>query len=480
MDYTNLTLLEASNLLKEGKVKSTTLVEQCFKQIEKTKHLNALNSVYKDLALEQAKKIDKEREQGKVLQALAGVPIVVKDNISVKGMKNTCSSRILSNYTAVYDATVIKKLQQAGAIVIAKANMDEFAMGSSNENSAFGPVLNPVNEEYVPGGSSGGSAASVKANQCYASLGTDTGGSVRQPASYCGLVGLKPTYGLVSRYGVVSFGSSFDQVGTFTKSVKDSAIMLNTLAGHDELESTSAKKQPQDYLKAIKDNIKGLKIGISPEYFNLGMDKEVKQNIEKAIDFFKENGAEVVDVHLPDIKASLAVYYVLSSAEVASNLGRFDGIRYGVRQVGKDLTNIYTNTRTEGFGKEVKRRIMLGNFVLSSGYNEAYYKKSEDVRTVLKEEFVKAFDSCDVILTPTSPTPAFKLGEKTKDHIKMYLNDVYTVAVNTIGIPAISVPCGENSEKMPIGLQLIANHFNEATLFNIANYFENNFNKEAK
>lgn len=479
MDYTKLSLLEASKLLHEGKVTSTELVEACFEQINKTQHLNALNSTYKEVALLEAKKIDKRRQKGEQLPILAGIPIVVKDNISVNGMLNTCSSKFLENYTAIYDATVIKNLKTEGAIIIAKANMDEFAMGSSNENSAFGPVLNPVNEAYVPGGSSGGSTVSVKANQCFASLGTDTGGSVRQPASFCGIVGLKPTYGLVSRYGVIAFGSSFDQVGTLTRTVKDSAVMLSAIAGYDEKENTSAKREKIDYLNAIKDNIKGLKIGIAKEFFGLGMDEDVKQNIENAIEFYKQNGAKLVDIHLPNIGDSLPVYYVLSSAEASSNLGRFDGIRFGKREEGKDLIQTYFNSRTKGFGKEVKRRIMLGNFVLSSGYHDAYYKKAEAVRALLKQEFAVAFESCDIILTPTSPSVAFKLGEKTSDHIKMYLNDIYTVAVNVIGVPAISVPCGENQIGLPIGLQLIAKHFDEVTLLSVANYFEEHF-KEGK
>jgi aspartyl-tRNA(Asn)/glutamyl-tRNA(Gln) amidotransferase subunit A len=479
MDYTKLSLLEASNLLKNKEVTSVQLVEACFEQIEKTKHLNALNSTYKEFALKEAQKIDDMRKAGKNLPLLAGIPVVVKDNISVNGMLNTCSSKFLENYHAVYDATVVKNLKEQGAIIIAKANMDEFAMGSSNENSAFGPVLNPVNEAYVPGGSSGGSAASVAANQAYASLGTDTGGSVRQPASYCGVVGIKPTYGLVSRYGVVSFASSFDQVGTLTKTVKDGAIMLSALAGHDEQETTSSKQLKIDYLSKITGSIKGLKIGIAKEFFGLGMDEDVSQNIQKAIEFYKENGAEIVDIHLPDIGASLPVYYVLSSAEASSNLARFDGIRYGKREDANHLEQIYFNSRTKGFGREVKRRIMLGNFVLSSGYCDAYYKKAEEVRALLRQEFLEAFKECDLILTPTTPSVAFKLGEKTKDHIKMYLNDIYTVVINTIGVPAISIPSGKNSEGLPIGLQLIAKHFDEATLLNAADYFEQNY-KEGK
>ena len=479
MNYTNLSLLEVSTLLQQKKVTSVELVEACFSEIEqKNSDINALNSVYKEYALCEAKKIDEKRKNGEKLDILAGVPIIVKDNISVTGMLNTCSSKFLENYHAVYDATVIEKLKQSGAIILAKANMDEFAMGSSNENSAFGAVKNPVNTKFVPGGSSGGSAASVKANFAYGALGTDTGGSVRQPASFCGVVGLKPTYGLVSRYGVVAFGSSFDQVGTLTKTVKDSAVMLNAISGYDPRENTSVKQEKVDYLKQITGNINGLKIGIAKEFFGLGMDEDVKQAMDNAISFYKNNGAKIIDIHLPNISVGLPVYYVLSSAEAASNLGRFDGIRYGKREKGDNLVDIYVNSRTHGFGREVKRRIMLGNFVLSSGYYDAYYKKGEQVRTLLKQEFENAFSTCDVILTPTSPSVAFKLGEKTNDHIKMYLSDIYTVVVNVIGSPAISIPCGRGNNNMPIGLQLIGKHFDEGTILNAADYFETNNYKE--
>ncbi|MGD9900984.1 MAG: Asp-tRNA(Asn)/Glu-tRNA(Gln) amidotransferase subunit GatA [Spirochaetales bacterium] len=481
MDYTKLSILEVSALLQSGKVTSEELVEQSFKNIEKNKDLNALNSTYYEEAIKEAKRIDALRKSGESLPLLAGIPVVLKDNISVKGYKNTCSSKFLKDYVAVYDATVTTRLKENGAIIIAKANMDEFAMGSSNENSAFGPVLNPVNRAYVSGGSSGGSTVSVASYEAYGALGTDTGGSVRQPASFCGVVGLKPTYGLVSRYGVVAFGSSFDQVGTLTRTVKDGAIMLNALAGHDINESTSANRPKVDYLKEIKGDIKGLRIGIAKEFFGLGMDEDVKLQIEKAIEFYKSHGAQIVDIELKNIGASLPVYYVLSSAEASSNLGRFDGVRYGTRsEKVSNLHELYLNSRTEGFGKEVKRRIMLGNFVLSSGYYDAYYKKAEKVRELLKEEFNDAFEKCDVILTPTSPSVAFKLGEKSNDHIKMYLSDIYTVVVNTIGVPAISVPCGNNENGLPIGMQLIAKHFDEGKLFNAADYFEKHFNGEGK
>ena len=473
MEFLDKSLTEIIKDLNDNVVTSEQLVLMCKQRVEETKDLNALNSTYFDDALEKAKQIDIKRKNGVKLGRLAGVPIVIKDNINKIGTKTTCSSKLLENYESVFDATVVKKLENEDAIIIAKANMDEFAMGSSNENSAFGPVKNPVNPEYVPGGSSGGSAASVKAKQCFASLGTDTGGSVRQPSSYCGVVGIKPTYSRVSRYGVVAFASSLDQVGPITRTVEDNALMLEILAGYDENENTSSKMPVPNYYENLSDSIKGLKIGIAKEYFALGMDKEVQDAVDSAIDFYKQNGAEIVDVGLKNIDLALSTYYVLSSAEASSNLGRYDGIRYGVRANNyKDLEDIYTQTRTQGFGKEVKRRIMLGNFVLSSGYFDAYYKKAQKVQQLLKSEFEECFNKCDVLISPVSPTTAFKLGEKTNDHIKMYLNDIYTVPVNVVGVPAISFPCGKDSKGLPIGLQLIGKMFDEQTLYNLANYFE--------
>lgn len=473
MDYTKLSLLEVSKKIHNKEVTSQEVTNQIIQNILANKKLNALNSYNFDEALQTAKLVDQKIANGEVLPMLAGVPIVVKDNINVKGTKTTCSSKFLENYISVYDATVIQKLKQQYAIIIAKANMDEFAMGSSNENSAFGPVLNPVDNSRVPGGSSGGSACSVGAYECYGALGTDTGGSIREPASFCGVVGLKPTYGRVSRYGVVAFASSLDQVGPLTRTVKDNAIMLSAIAGYDPNETTSAKVDVPNYLLQIKDSIKGIKIGIAKEFFALGMDAEVESAVKNAIEFYKQNGAEIVDVSLKDIDLALSAYYIISSAEATSNLDRFDGIRYGVRAKDyKDLVDLYYKSRTEGFGKEVKRRIMLGNFVLSSGYYDAYYKKAKKVQQLIKDSFDEAFKKCDVLLAPTSPTVAFKLGEKTNDHIKMYLSDVYTVPVNIVGSPAISFPCAKNSEGLPIGLQLIGKKFDEATLYTLANYFE--------
>lgn len=473
MDYTKLSLLEISKKIHSREVTSEEVTLQIIEKIKSTQNLNALNSFNFENALEDAKKIDEKLANGEKLPVLAGVPIVIKDNINIKGLKTTCSSKMLENYVSIYDATVVEKLKSQGAIIVGKANMDEFAMGSSNENSAFGPVLNPHDTTRVPGGSSGGSAASVAAHQCYASLGTDTGGSIRQPSSFCGVVGLKPTYGRVSRYGVVAFASSLDQVGPITRTVKDNAIMLSAIAGYDPKETTSEQIDVPDYLNEIKDNIKGLKIGVAKEFFALGMDEEVQKVINNAIEFYKANGAEIVEVSLKDIDLALSAYYIISSAEATSNLDRFDGIRYGFRaKEYSDLVDLYYKTRTQGFGKEVKRRIMLGNFVLSSGYYDEYYGKAKKAQQAISTEFEKAFESCDVLLSPTSPSVAFKIGEKSNDHIKMYLSDVYTVPVNIAGLPAISFPCAKDHDGMPIGLQLIGKKFDEATLYTLANYFE--------
>ncbi len=473
MEILEKSLTEIIKDLNSGVVTSQQLVLMCKEKIEQTKNLNALNSTCFEDALIRAKEIDDKRSRGEKVGKLAGAPIVIKDNINKIGTKTTCSSKLLENYESVYNATVVEKLESEDAVIIGKANMDEFAMGSSNENSAFGVVHNPVDFERVPGGSSGGSAASVKANQCFASLGTDTGGSVRQPASLCGVVGLKPTYSRVSRYGVVAFASSLDQVGPLTKTAEDSALMLEVLAGYDEKENTSSKKPVPEYSKNLAQSIKGKKIGIAKEYFALGMNSEVESAVKNAIEFYKQNGAEIVEVSLKNIDLALSTYYVLSSAEASSNLGRYDGIRYGVRAKEFDsLEDLYIKTRTQGFGKEVKRRIMLGNFVLSSGYFDAYYKKAQKVQQLLKQEFDECFKKCDVLLSPVSPTTAFKIGEKMNDHISMYLSDIYTVPVNVVECPAISFPCGKDSKGLPIGLQLIANKFDEQTLFDLASYFE--------
>ena len=406
---------------------------------------------------------------------LAGIPIGIKDNICTRGVKTTCASKMLENFVSPYDATVTEKLNKAGLISLGKLNMDEFAMGGSNEHSYFKKTKNPWNLNKVPGGSSGGSAAAVAAEMVPWALGSDTGGSIRQPASFCGIVGLKPTYGLVSRYGLVAFASSLDQIGTLTKDVKDSALLLNVIAGHDEKDTTSVNKPKEDYLQALTNNVKGLKIGVPIEYFGEGINNEVKDSINQVIEKYRELGATVENCSLNVAEYALATYYIIACAEASSNLGRFDGIRYGYRtQNYQNLKDIYRNSRSEGFGAEVKRRIILGTYVLSSGYYDAYYKKAQQVRTLVKKEFAKNFAKYDVILTPTSSNVAFDLGSKINDPLEMYLADLCTVPVNIAGLPGISVPCGLNSEGMPIGFQLIGKPFDEATILNAAYTYEQN------
>ena len=460
MNYLDMNLWQVKELLDKGEVTSEQLTSMCFEQIEKTKEINALLSLCKESALKTAKEIDEKRKKGEKLGALAGIPVVLKDNINYINTKTTCASKFLENWVSPFTATCAQKLIDAGAVIIGKANMDEFAMGSSTENSAFGVTKNPCNTAYVPGGSSGGSAASVASKQCFASLGTDTGGSIREPASFCGVVGLKPTYGRVSRSGVVAFASSLDQVGSFTRCAKDSAIMLSVLAGKDELDMTSSSVEVKNYVQEIKGDVKGLKIGIAKQFFSDKLDDEVKTKIQNAISVLTKNGATTVEIDLPSIDVALAVYYIVSSAEAASNLARFDGIRYGVRAKNyEDLVDLYVKSRTQGFGKEVKRRIMLGNYVLSSGYFDAFYRKAKKVQKIIKQEFLEAF----------------KKGEKSDDHVAMYLNDIFTVPINIAGLPAMSIPCGVSEKNgMPIGMQIIAPHFEEGRIFNVADFYENN------
>lgn len=469
----NLSLLEIAKKLKNKEITSTELTKLCLKQIEDTKRINALISVDEQIALSYAKESD-ERILNGTARALEGVPIVVKDNICTTDYKTTCASVMLDNYTSPYEATVVTKLKEAGAVIIGKANLDEFAMGGSGENSAFGKTLNPVNEECVPGGSSSGSAASVASNICYGALGSDTGGSIRLPASFCGVVGVKPTYGSVSRRGLVAFASSLDQVGPLARTVKDCALLLDTIKGYDEKDGTSINRGHNSYLNEIGGSVKGLKIGVAKEYFGLPMNEEVKEAINNVIQFYKEAGAEIVDISLKNVDKALAVYYILSSAEAASNLSRYDGIKYGERaKDAESLLDIYYKSRSEGFGAEVKRRIMIGNYCLSSGYYDAYYKKALQVKEVLKKEFKEAFGGVDAIISPVSATPAFKFGAKSSP-LEMYLTDIYTVPVNIIGAPAISFPVALDKQGMPIGCQLIADSFNESVLFTLANCYEEN------
>lgn len=404
--------------------------------------------------------------------SLAGVPIAIKDNISLQGSETTCASKILKGYIAPYDATVIERLKKSGADIFAQCNMDEFAFGSSSETSAYGPVKNPWDITRVPGGSSGGSAAVVAADMAIASLGSDTGGSIRQPAAFCGVVGLKPTYGRVSRFGLIAFGSSFDQIGPFTKTIEDSAIMMNYLAGHDPKDSTSAPQAVPDYTKALKRDVKGLRIGLPKEYFIEGIDPEVEKSVRAAADVLKKLGAEIKPVTLPHTQYSVAVYYIVAVAEASSNLGRFDGVEYGLRASNATLRDLYFETRDAGFGQEAKRRILLGTFVLSAGYYEAYYLKGQKVRTLIRQDFEKAFQEVDVMLTPTAPTAAFKIGEKTNDPLSMYLSDIFTIPVNLAGVPALSMPCGFTSTGLPIGAQLIGRPFEEETIFHVGHALE--------
>jgi len=404
---------------------------------------------------------------------LSGIPIAIKDNMCIEGVETTCSSRILEGFIPPYTATAVQKLIDAGAILVPRANMDEFAMGSSTETSAFGPTRNPHNLEYVPGGSSGGSAVSVAGNEVIASLGSDTGGSIRQPAALCGVVGMKPTYGRVSRYGLIAFASSLDQIGPITKDITDCAILMNVISGYDPSDSTSANVPVPDFMKVLGQSVKGMKIGIPREYFIDGMDKEVSAAIQNAIKILQGQGAEMVDINLPHTEYAVAAYYILATAEASSNLARYDGVQYGHRtKEPASLIDMYFRTREEGFGPEVKRRIILGTYVLSAGYYDAYYLKALKVRTLISKDFSDAFKKVDVILTPTSPTPAFKIGERAEDPLQMYLSDIYTISVNLAGLPAVSLPCGKTKNKLPIGLQLIGKPFDEETIIKVGSAFE--------
>ncbi|HOJ50252.1 MAG TPA: Asp-tRNA(Asn)/Glu-tRNA(Gln) amidotransferase subunit GatA [Spirochaetota bacterium] len=467
-----MNIKDYKELYLSGEKRPIEVIDEIFKNIESDnkseKPLNAFISLRKEKALEEASVIND------FSKPLAGIPIAVKDNINVEGELTTCGSRILSNYRAIFDAFVIKKLKDAGAIIIGKTNMDEFAMGSSNETSYFGPVRNPHDRDRVPGGSSGGSAASV-ISFVPISLGSDTGGSIRQPASFCGVVGVKPTYGRVSRFGLVAFASSLDQIGPFARSVEDAAIVYNVIGGHDPMDSTSLNKDHEVNIDNIKKDIKGLRVGIPKEYFTGGINEEVEKGIKKSIEVLKELEAKIVDISLPHTEYAVATYYIIAPAEASSNLARFDGIRYGVREKADTLIETYKKTRGNGFGKEVKRRIMIGTYVLSSGYYDAYYLSAQKVRTLIRDDFKKAFDNVDVIISPTSPTTAFKIGEKIDDPISMYLSDIFTISANIAGIPAMSIPIGRDSKKLPIGIQIMSKWLDEETMFRVAYNLEKNF-----
>ena len=431
--------------------------------------LNAFLEIDREGALARATEIEKRGNAG----LLAGIPVAVKDNICVKGLQASCGSKILGDYHPPYNATVIERLTNAGAVIIGKTNCDEFAMGSSNENSAFGPVRNPWDTTKVSGGSSGGSATAVAAGIVPVALGSDTGGSVRQPASLCGVIGLKPTYGRNSRYGLVAFASSLDQIGVFAREVEDAARVLGVIAGRDPRDATTADVPVPDYSASLTGDLKGTRLGFPRALYGEGLDEEIKTAVENVVDVYRELGAEIVDVELPHAGYAIAVYYIIATAEASSNLARFDGVRYGFRaEDTPELRQMYRRTREEGFGPEVKRRIMLGTYVLSAGYYDAYYRKAQQVRTLIKNDFLEAFKRCDAIITPTTPTAAFAIGEKVDDPLAMYLNDIYTVTANLAGVPGISVPCGLSSERLPIGFQLVGPYWSEPTLFKLAHGYE--------
>jgi len=458
--------------LNSGLESCEAKTQQYLSTISRRKNLNAFLSVFEDEALSHARSVDKKIRSGNA-GPLAGMVVAVKDVICMKGKKTTCGSKVLENYEAIYDAAVIEKLRAADAIVIGKTNMDEFAMGSSTENSAFGPVKNPIDETRVPGGSSGGSAVAVAGGMSSTSLGSDTGGSIRQPAGLCGIFGMKPTYGRVSRYGLVAFASSFDQIGPFANSARDIAHILKVIAGHDDRDSTSAKISVPDYLAAMNREVKGMKIGLPKEYFNEALNPEIRSVLEKRIAQLKDHGAEFIDVSLPHSEYTIATYYILVTAEASSNLARYDGARYGYRsQKVKNLSDMYIKSRSEGFGAEVKRRIMLGTYVLSAGYYDAHYRKAQKVRRLIQNDFFDAFKKVDCLMTPISPTTAFKFGEKVDDPLQMYLSDIYTVSANLAGIPGISVPAGVDRQNLPVGLQLLGKQFDESTLLKVADFLE--------
>lgn len=465
---------ELSEMLGKKEISAKELTESVFERIEAVEEkVCAYVTLDKENALAQAAEVDKKRAAGEELSQLAGIPIGIKDNISTKGLKTTCASRMLENYEPPFDASVMTKLRAADAVVTGKLNMDEFAMGSSTETSYFKKTRNPFDLERIPGGSSGGSAAAVAACEAVVSLGSDTGGSIRQPASYCGVVGLKPTYGAVSRYGLIAFASSLDQIGPVGRTVEDVAMVQSVICGHDKMDATSAYRDYPDYFKSLSSDVKGLKIGIPAEYFGEGIDGDVKTAVMNAVKELEKQGAEVKSISLPSTDYALSSYYIISSAEASSNLARFDGVRYGFRAQEYDgLVDMYEKTRSQGFGAEVKRRIMLGTFVLSSGFYDAYYKKAKLLQNRIGAEFDGAFKEVDVIAAPTVPTPAFKIGENMDDPLKMYATDICTVTVNIAGLPAISVPCVHDADRLPVGLQLIGNKFEEQKLLNTAYAYE--------
>jgi aspartyl-tRNA(Asn)/glutamyl-tRNA(Gln) amidotransferase subunit A len=468
--------MKSFDVIQTALASGTTTCENITKEyldtIEEKKHFNALLAVFPEKAIEQARSVDKKLQDGNA-GALAGMVVTIKDLICVKDERVTCGSKILENFISLYDATVVQRLRNADAVIIGKNNMDEFAMGSSTENSAYGRVKLPQDEERVPGGSSGGSAVAVRTGMSTTSLGSDTGGSIRQPAAFCGVIGLKPTYGRVSRYGLVAYASSFDSIGPLALTTRDAASVLQVIAGHDPNDSTSAEVPVPNYISQLTKDVKGLRVGIPKEYFGDALDSEIRQAVEKKVDILRANGATIEEISLPRTDYTIAAYYILATAEASSNLARFDGARYGFRtEQAADLSEMYIKSRSEGFGAEVKRRIMLGTYVLSAGYYDAYYRKGQKVRRLIKEDFDKAFQQVDCLITPTSPSTSFKAGAKMDDPLQMYLSDIYTTSVNLAGIPGISIPCGEDHQGLPIGLQILGPQFGESTILKVADFLE--------
>jgi len=481
MELYELTIHELQALIRAGSTTAADILSSVYRRIDAVESkVHAYITVTRELAEEQAAQADEAIKKGEIKE-LTGIPIALKDILCTRGIKTTCGSKMLADFVPPYDATVVTRLRQAGAVFTGKTNMDEFAMGSSNETSYFGVTANPWDLTRIPGGSSGGSAAAVAADECLAALGSDTGGSIRQPAALCGVVGMKPTYGRVSRFGLIAFASSLDQIGPFTKDVEDCAIMMSAIAGHDPRESTSAPAETPDYRQFLSRGVEGWTVGIPREYFLAGIDPEVEAAVRKTIAVVEGLGARCIPISLPHTQYCLAVYYIVAPAEASSNLARYDGVKYGFRfRDGRDLLDMYKKTRSAGFGAEVKRRIMLGTYVLSSGYYDAYYKKASQVRQLITRDFEQAFQTCDVILTPTSPTPAFRLGEKTDDPMQMYLSDIFTISANLAGIPGLSVPCGFTTGGLPIGVQFLAGHFGEGKLLQIAAAYEKHANIEKR
>ena len=481
MELLSLSAVELGAAIKEGKTTAVEAMEAVLHKIEKTEDLyHCYVTLDREAALERARAVQEKIESGELTGPLAGVPVAIKDNLCTEGILTTCASKILENFVPTYSAEAVRNLERAGAVLIGKTNMDEFAMGSTTETSAYGVTKNPRNPEHVPGGSSGGSAAAVAAEECFFALGSDTGGSIRQPASFCGVVGMKPTYGTVSRYGLVAYGSSLDQIGPLCKTVEDCAVILEAIASHDQKDSTSVERTDMDFSSALVKDVRGMRIGIPRDYLGEGLDPEVREAVLQAAEVLKANGAIVEEFDLSLVEYAIPTYYTIAAAEASSNLERFDGIKYGYRAEAEGLHQMYKKTRSQGFGPEVKRRIMLGSFVLSSGYYDAYYLKALRVKAMIKKAFDDAFAKYDCILGPAAPTTAPKLGESLTDPIKMYLGDIYTISVNLAGLPGICVPCGVDSKGLPIGLQLIGDCFQEKKLIQVAYTYEQNSVKEMK